>query len=66
MDKTWIILLITGILVFIITFFSILKGRKSKTWPSIEATITGAEVEVKHEVDEDGTHTYYYPGVHYT
>ena len=50
----WTILLIVGVILSIITLLSIKKGRKSKTWPKTKATVVSAEVEEKHEYDEDG------------
>jgi len=62
----WTVLLIVGVSLSIVTFFSIKKGRKSKTWPKTKATVVSAEVEEKHEYDEDGDkHVYYYPRIHY-
>jgi len=62
----WIVLLAVGVILTILMPISISKGRKSKTWPTTEATVVSTEVEEKHEYDEDGDkHVYYYPRIHY-
>jgi len=62
----WIVLLAVGVILTLLMPISISKGRKSKTWPTTEATVVSTEVEEKHEYDEDGDkHVYYYPRIHY-
>ena len=62
----WIVLLAVGVTLTLLIPISISKGRKSKTWPTTRATVVSADVEEKHEYDEDGDkHVYYYPRIHY-
>jgi len=61
----WVVLLIVGVILSILMPISIRRGKKSKNWPSAEATVISTEVEEKHEYDEDGESVYCYPRVHY-
>jgi hypothetical protein len=61
----WIAVLIIGVLLSILMPISIRRGMKSKAWPEVRATVKSAEVEERHEYDEDGEHIYHYPRIHY-
>ena len=61
----WIVVLILGVMLSILMPISISRGKKSTAWPGVRATVTSAEVEERHEYDEDGEHVYYYPRIHY-
>jgi len=61
----WIVLLIVGVVLSILMLIAINRGKRSKNWPTSEATVISTEVEEKHEYDEDGESVYYYPRVHY-
>jgi len=41
------------------------RGKKSRNWPTTEATVISTEVEEKHKYDEDGESVYFYPRAHY-
>ena len=61
----WVIFLIVGVVLSIVTLASIIKGKKSKNWPSTAANVVSTEVEVRRDYDEDGEKIYYYPRVYY-
>ena len=61
----WVVFLIVGVILSILMLIAISRGKKSRNWPTAEATVISTEVEEKHEYDEDGESVYYYPRVHY-
>jgi len=61
----WIVLFIVGVVLSIVLSISINRGKKSAAWPSVRATVISAEIEEKHEYDEDGEHVYFYPRIKY-
>jgi hypothetical protein len=61
----WVVFLIVGVILSILMPIAINRGKKSRNWPTTEATVISTEVEEKHKYDEDGESVYYYPRVHY-